>query len=156
MLAVPKRPVTERHLDGARLTVPGSIRRALGRHVCLSAHPAGAVLITPASLWNDALQALARCAQRGHHAAQLLRLLETSRASAVVDVRGRVSLPHELMEYADLVPDRPVVVVELAWALEVWDPRRLDIVLRVARRQMRRAQGLVGEEQMPLFDESDA
>lgn len=148
-------PVIERRLDGARLTLPQTARAALDRRAALSADLAGCVLLMPPGLWDEMLPLLQACSSRSHHAAELFRLLAASETSVPVDYRGRLTIPRLHMEWAGLSPDKPVIVVALGQIVEVWDPRRLAMRLRIANRNLRELNTSILREQLAFFEQPE-
>ena len=153
MLRQPCLPVLARALDGARITLPQSVRLALGSQAAVSAEPSGSILIASPRLWAQVLPQLQRQAAATHHAAELFRLLAASESTVRVDVRGRLTVPPLLMEWAGLCPGHDAVLVVIGGAIQVWDPGRLSRLLRLANQMLRSLSTHILREQLPLVEE---
>ena len=145
--------VVERRLDEARLTLPRDARGLFGAQAELCADLSGCILLTPTDAWRERLAALQQSSAHNHHAAELFRLLAASATTAEVDARGRLTLPHLHLQWAGIAPDRSVVVVQSVCRVEVWEPRRLDMHLRTANRQIRELDTAILREQLSLIEE---
>lgn len=144
-------PIFARRLDGARLALPAGGAATLGSHAALSTDVTGCVLVVRPDEWKEAFAGLLESSARSRHAAELARFLAAGETAVPVDPRGRLTIPPVHMEWAGLKPDGEVLVLSLGHGIQVWDPRRLDTLLRVANRQLRRLKSDIFRDQLALI-----
>ena len=145
------RPLVERRVDAGRITLPAPLRALLGDRVAVAADLAGCVLAARPEVLSDALQGLRRASSRSHHATELYRFLAGTEALVEIDERGRLALPRLHREWAGISPRGNALLLATGSGVQIWDPRRLDILLRVAHRHLRELHSHILREQFELF-----
>jgi DNA-binding transcriptional regulator/RsmH inhibitor MraZ len=140
-----------RHLDRGRALLPAEWRRDLGLPVGVWADLCGCVLIAPRAALDDALRGLQATVNSQQHSAELVHFLSSTFAEVEPDDRGRLVLPLLHREWAGLSADGPAALLRVGAQIQVWEPRRLKMVLGVASRVLHQLDSHPLREQMSLF-----
>jgi DNA-binding transcriptional regulator/RsmH inhibitor MraZ len=147
------RTLFERRLDAGRVVLPQNLRDALGPRIGLAADISGSILLTTASSSQALLEDLLTCSQQHHQSGELYRLLASTYAEDGLDERGRLLLPHLHREWAGIGADSEVLLLALGEGIQVWDPLRLDRLLRVSQRHLRELHNVAPRDQFRLFED---
>ena len=110
--------------DKGRLILPKEYRALMGEECVLARGPDHVVLIFGAAVWSqletrlygDVLGSPSRIMQR----------LFSSRQAVKIDVRGRISIPKVLRDWADIELSGSVVLLGQGQSIEVWSKRNWD------------------------------
>jgi DNA-binding transcriptional regulator/RsmH inhibitor MraZ len=140
-----------RHLDRGRALLPTDWRREMGFSVGIWADLCGCVLIAPRVALDDALRGLQATVNAQQHSAEMVHFLSSTFAVADIDDRGRLLLPLLHREWAGLAPDGPVALLRVGAHIQVWEPRRLKMLLSVSSRILHQLDSHPLREQMSLF-----
>ncbi len=107
-----------------RLTLPAIHRRVLEETeewMVLRPGSEGFVQVIPAAHWQRVL-ARRRTQARGRDQQWIRRLEASEVAVAAIDLKGRITLPRELIEGSGI--DREALVLGVGAHLEIWNPER--------------------------------
>jgi DNA-binding transcriptional regulator/RsmH inhibitor MraZ len=147
-------PLSERRLDEGRLTLPDHLAEMLGDCAALCADPSGCALVAPAPAFEGMLRNLRQCSSQMHHAVELFALLAGTGVTARIDNRGRLSIPRLLLEWSGIGPNGLVLLYAPGDSVQLWEPRRLDILLRVGQRHLRELSSHLLREQLSLYEDA--
>lgn len=140
-----------RVLDCGRAVLPAEWRRELGASVGMWADLSGCVLVAPREVLDGTLRGLQAAVASQQHSAQLVHFLSSTYAETEVDERGRLTLPLLHREWAGLAAHGPAALLCVGTQIQVWEPRRLKMVLGVASRLLHQLDSHPLREQMSLF-----
>lgn len=110
--------------DKARLVLPAEFRRLLGEGVVMTLGAERTVSVHPRRDWARVRSALAAAPRSDAKARRIARLLHSQASQQDLDRQGRITLPPNLRDYADL--RKEVVVAGLGDRMEIWDAARYD------------------------------
>ena len=102
-----------------RLAIPKQFRDALGDNPILTIGFETCLQLLPFNTWSDLTKDLGTHPLEKQHQRELRRLLSHSAASPNFDSQGRISLPTNLIAYANL-KKKVVVAGSIDW-IEIWD-----------------------------------
>jgi len=111
-----------------RLTLPAIHRRVLEETeewMALRPGSEGFIQVIPAAQWQRVLagrRAQASTQARGRDQQWARRLEASEVAVAAIDLKGRITLPRELLESSGI--DREALVLGVGAHLEIWNPER--------------------------------
>ena len=110
--------------DKARLVLPAEFRRLLGEGVVMTLGQDRTISVHPKRDWANVTSALQTAPRSDPRARRVARLLYSQASRQDLDRQGRITLPANLREYAELSKD--VVVAGMGDRAEIWDAARFD------------------------------
>lgn len=114
--------------DKGRLALPATFRDRLGEHCYLAKGQDKCVTVVPSATFEAEAADLAARVRNGEVPRNQLRALASSAILVSLDKQGRVNIDEQLRDYADLPLGEPVTVAGSFDRLELWAPRRFELV----------------------------
>lgn len=107
-----------------RLPMPAKLRELLGSRVIITRGLEGCLFVYSMNTWNDVFTKLMQAPQGQLASRGFTRLLLSGANEVELDLLGRVLVPENLKDYAELGKD--VVVVGAGNHLEVWNQEKWE------------------------------
>jgi MraZ protein len=113
--------------DKGRLAIPARFREALGEGVVITRGFDRCLMGFPRAIWEPLAQQVSGLSLGQGEARNLRRLLFSGAADIMMDRQGRILIPQNLREYAEL--GEQVIVAGLNTHFEIWTSERWRAVL---------------------------
>lgn len=113
--------------DKGRLAIPARFREALGEGVVITRGFDRCLMGFPRAIWEPLAQQVSGLSLGQGEARNLRRLLFSGAADIMMDRQGRILIPQNLREYAEL--GEQVIVAGLNTHFEIWTGERWRAVL---------------------------
>jgi MraZ protein len=113
--------------DKGRLAIPARFREALGEGVVITRGFDRCLMGFPRAIWEPLAQQVSGLSLGQGEARNLRRLLFSGAADIMMDRQGRILIPQNLREYAEL--GEQVIVAGLNTHFEIWTGERWRVVL---------------------------
>lgn len=113
--------------DKGRLAIPARFREALGEGVVITRGFDKCLMGFPRGVWEELARQVSGLPMGNEETRQLQRMLFAGAADMTLDKQGRILVPQNLREFAELGDQ--VIVAGLNRHFEIWAPRRWQNVL---------------------------
>ncbi len=112
-----------------RLAIPARFREALGAEVVITRGIDRCLSLYPLDTWTPLAERVSSLSISDPDARNFRRMVFAEASYLDVDRQGRVLLPADLRQYAEI--DREATVVGVHSYIEIWSPGRWDMQSRV-------------------------
>jgi MraZ protein len=113
--------------DKGRLAIPARFRDALNEGVVITRGFDRCLMGFPRGVWEELAQQVSRLPIGSEETRQLQRMLFSGAADMSLDKQGRILIPQNLREFAELGDQ--AIIAGLNRHFEIWSPRRWQNVL---------------------------
>lgn len=105
-----------------RLILPSRFREEIGSTCVITKGYEGCLNVYPTEEWDRFVASLGSLSEHNKDARRVLRIFASGASNAEPDKQGRVLLPQNLREYAQLTEEKSEVVVVGAFSkIEIWN-----------------------------------
>ena len=111
-----------------RLAIPARYREALAEGVVLTRGIDRCLALYPLAAWRPLAEKVAALPLTDADARNFRRLVFAEAADLELDGQGRILIPPDLRQYADI--EREAFVVGVDTSIEIWSPARWETVSR--------------------------
>ncbi|GIV04656.1 MAG: transcriptional regulator MraZ [Fimbriimonadales bacterium] len=112
--------------DKGRVIIPMRLRTSLGERFTMTRGFDGCVFVFTTERWNELAQKFEQGATFDPRKIKLQRFLFSAAAEVTTDNQGRVAIPQDLREWANIEPNSEVVIMGCANRVEIWAKHQFD------------------------------
>ncbi|MFN3689874.1 MAG: division/cell wall cluster transcriptional repressor MraZ [Fimbriimonadales bacterium] len=112
--------------DKGRVIIPMRLRASLGERFTMTRGFDGCVFVFPSDRWNELSQKFEQGPTFDPRKIKLQRFLFSAAVDVTTDNQGRVAIPQDLREWAEIQPNSEAVVMGCANRVEIWAKHKFD------------------------------